>query len=75
MLGEFLVKQVNEMNFVNGEVVLRFQVAWVSSVAHASKRLVVGSVGNEASNGGISSSILKNLREDWPDKVKIVVPT
>ena len=72
---EFLVKYVDEMNFINGEVVLRFQVARVSGVAHASERLVVGSVGNESSDGLVSSSSLKNLREDWPDEVKIVVPT
>jgi hypothetical protein len=75
MVSEGLVQKVNEMDFIDGEVVLRFQVARISGGSRGAKGLIVGSVGGETSDNFIASSVVQNFLEDGNDLLEVVVPT
>jgi len=63
------------MNFINGEVPLALQVAWVSSAVNGSESLIAGGVGGETSDNIVSTSILKNLLKDVCNLLEVVVPS
>ena len=64
MGGKSFIQQVNEMNFINGKVILTLKIAWVLSRIRTSKSLIVGSIGNKTSYGTVSSSVFDYFLED-----------
>ena len=50
-------------------------MAWIGSAGHATKRLIVGSVGYEASDCTISAGVAEDFFENWTNLLEIVVPS
>ena len=50
-------------------------MARIGSACHASKWLIVGSIGDEASDGTVPTSVSKDLFEDWANFLEVVVPS
>tara|TARA_B110000285_G_C15113455_1_gene612573 strand:+ start:1494 stop:1685 length:192 start_codon:yes stop_codon:yes gene_type:complete len=63
------------MDLINGEVILTLQIAWISSIAHATKGLVVSGVGDKTSDGSITTGVLENLFENRSNLCKVASPT